>query len=206
MSTFLRSLLSLALVLFLSGGSRAEKPKFAVVDVSKAFEAYYVTIEEKSNIQDARDELKRDPRLEKIKLIKVELQELRDKVRDSTFTETERRDYFRQFQIKTQDLRALQRATVEHIDEQARVIDEAMVKRTRQLLGEVREVVQRLAAKEGFDFVFEVGGKTSSQIPSLIYIREATDLTDRVIEILNNDGVDPNDDIAAAKAAIPARP
>ena len=42
-----------------------------------------------------------------------------------------------------------------------------------------------VAFEEGFDHVFEVSGETSSQLSTLIYIRNATDLTDRVIKELN---------------------
>ena len=62
-----------------------------------------------------------------------------------------------------------------------------MVRTTRELLGDVRAIVQKIAEEEGFDHVFEVSGETSSQLSTLIYIRNATDLTDRVIEELNKD-------------------
>ena len=60
-----------------------------------------------------------------------------------------------------------------------------MVQKTRELLQDVQNIVRKIAEEEGIDHVFEVSGKSSSQLPSLIYIRNATDLTDRVIEELN---------------------
>lgn len=185
------------LLLGLALPSAAQKPNFATVDISRAFEAYHITVAEREKIRQARAELKRDPRLEKIKLLEVELLDLRDRVRDTTLTDSERQNHFRKFQIKAQDLRALQRATIEHLDEQARIIDEGMVKKTRHLLGEIRAAVQKLALEGGYDYVFESSGKTSSQIQSLIYIRHATDLTDLVIEALN--GGEADKDIATVE-------
>lgn len=163
----------------------AGKPKFAIVDVTRAFEAYHVTVLEKENIEKARAALQNDPRFEKIKLLKVELLDLRDDVRDTTRSHDEREQAFREFQIKDRDLRVLQRETSEHIAEQARIIDTAMVKKTRHLLGEVRAAIQKIAQEGGYDYVFETSGRTSSQIPPLIYIRDAVDLTAPVIDALN---------------------
>ena len=50
--------------------------------------------------------------------------------------------------------------------------------------------------------VFELGGNTSSQIPTLIYIRNATDITDLVIESLNKN--QPEDKKVAAADGIPS--
>ena len=64
-------------------------------------------------------------------------------------------------------------------------LNKGMVQKTRELLHDVQKIVGKIAEEEGIDHVFEVSGKSSSQLPSLIYIRNATDLTDRVIEELN---------------------
>ena len=70
-----------------------------------------------------------------------------------------------------------------------------MVKRTYQLLEDVRTLARKIAEEDGFDYVFEVSGKTSSQLSALIYIREATDLTARIIGELNRNA--PRKDVAA---------
>ena len=165
----------------------AERPKFAVVNVTQAFEAYHLSVEEHARTRAAREELKKDKRLERIKLTRVELLDLRNNVRDATLPEAQRQEYFRKFQMKAHELRSLQRDTIHHLDEQNKTIDEAMVKKTRVLLEAVRAVVQNLGEEGGYDYVFEMGGKTSSQIAPLIYIRHATDLTELVIETLNKD-------------------
>ncbi len=184
-----RLLLPAILVLSLSLPASGEKPRFAVVDVAKAFEAYHVTQEEKekNNNNAARAELKKDKRLEQIKLTRVELLDLRENVRDTTLSEAQREEYFRKFQIKAHELRSLQRDTLNYLAEQKRIIDTAMVDKTKELLETIRSVVREISEEGGYDYVFEKGGKTSSQIAPLIYIRNATDLTDLVIKTLNKD-------------------
>jgi Skp family chaperone for outer membrane proteins len=204
MSPLPKLLLAASAVLGLALPAFAEKPKFAVVDITRAFEAYHVTILEKEKIRESRAALKRDPRLEKIKLMELELVELRDKVRDVTLSEGERQLHYREFHLKDQDLRKLQRDAREDLSERSRTIDVAMVHKTRHLLGEVRAVVQKVSEEGGFDFAFEKSGKTSSQIPTLIYIRDATDITDLVIEILNN-GNAVETDIATVGKPVPVK-
>ncbi len=165
----------------------AEKPRFAVVNVPQAFDAYYVTRQEKEKVGEARAKLGKDPRIEQIKLTRFELLELRDQARDKSLSESVRDDYFRKFQIKAHELSSLQRDAANYIEEQTRIIDEAMVKKTKELLGVVRARVEEIAEAAGYDFVFEQGGTTSSQISALIYIRNADDLTEKVIAALNKD-------------------
>ncbi len=182
----------------------AGKPKFAVVDVTRAFEAYHLAAEEKARIVADRSKLKKDPRLEKIKLTRVELLDLRNNVRDGTLSEAEREEYFRKFQMKAYELRALQRDTVQNLEEQSKNIDADMVKKTRHLLGEVHAAIRKVSLEGDFDHVFEKSGKTSSQIPPLIYIRDATDITDLVIEVLNKDAP-PKKDVATSLNGPPSR-
>jgi len=80
-----------------------------------------------------------------------------------------------------------------------------MVRQTKKLLDNIRAVVRRIAGENGYDVVMETGGTTSSQVSTLIYIRDATDITDRVIAELN-DTSSAADDVATTNKAVPAEP
>lgn len=182
---WLRSPLPAVLGLLLSLDAAAGKPKFATLDMAKAFEAYHLTVTARAQVQEARKTLQQDPRHETIKLLDVELRDLKDHVEDPTFTEAQRKDYYRRYMMKNHERLSLKRQHEQHHAKQLNLINKGMVENTRKLLRDVRAIVQEIAGEEGFDYVFEVSGKTSSQLSSLLYIRNATDLTDRVIEELN---------------------
>lgn len=184
-----------AIVLSFAIPAHAGKPRFATLDVAKAFEAYHLTVTERARVSEARGKLQQDPRRETIKLLEVELKDLKEQVEDPAFTEDQRKDYYRRYMMKNFERDSLRREYEKHLEEQNRLIDEALVKKTYDLLGDVRAIVQRVAEEDGFDYVFEVSGKTSSQLTTLIYIRNATDLTGRIIAELNKDA--PGEKVAA---------
>ena len=193
---WLRSPVPAVLGLLLSLDAAAGKPKFATLDMAKAFEAYHLTVTARAQVQEARKTLQQDPRHETIKLLDVELRDLKDHVEDPTFTEAQRKDYYRRYMMKNHERLSLKRQHEQHHAEQLNLINKGMVENTRKLLHDVRAIVQEIAGKDGFDYVFEVSGKTSSQLSSLLYIRNAIDLTDRVIEELNRNR--PNAEVSTS--------
>ena len=184
---WLRSPLPAVLGLLLSLDATAGKPKFATLDMAKAFEAYHLTVTARAKVEEARRTLQQDPRGETVKLLDVELKDLKAHVQDPTVTESQRKDYYRRYMVKNHERLSLKREYESYLAEQLDLINRGMVEKTRELLRDVRTIVRKIAEEDGFDHVFEVSGKTSSRLPSLLYIRNATDLTDRVIEELNRD-------------------
>lgn len=98
--------------------------------------------------------------------------------------------------MKNYERVSLRRERDEHMSEQLKLINESMVKKTYDLLGDIRAIVQKIADEKGFDFVFEKSGKTSSQLAPLIYIRNSTDITELVITELNKNKP-PEKDVAS---------
>ena len=184
---WLRSFIPAALGLLLAPHALAGKPKFATLDMARAFQSYHLTVVARAKVQEARKTLQQDPRSETIKLLEVVLRDLKTQVQTPSFTEEQRREYYRRYVTKNHEHTSLKREHEQYLEEQRTLINRDMVRKTHELLGDVRTIVQKVAEEEGFDHVFEVSGKTSSQLSTLIYIRNATDLTDRVIEKLNKD-------------------
>ena len=182
---WLRSFIPAALVLLLAPHSRAGKPEFATLDMARAFQSYHLTVAARAKVQEARKALQKDPRSETIKLLDVELKDLKTQIQNPSFTEEQRREYYRRYVTKNHERTSLRSEHEQYLQEQRNLINRDMVRTTRTLLGDVRTIVQKIAEEEGFDHVFEVSGETSSQLSTLIYIRNATDLTDRVIKELN---------------------
>jgi len=185
--------------------SRADGLKIASFDAPRAFEAYEAAQAERAKFAEARKKVRTDERLERLKLTNVELDELRDKVRDASLSEDSRQEYYRKFQMKAHEVKSLRRDIENYREEQNRLINEAMVRQTKKLLDNIRAVVRRIAGENGYDVVMETGGTTSSQVSTLIYIRDATDITDRVIAELN-DTSSAADDVATTNKAVPAEP
>ena len=171
---------------------KAGKPALATIDMAKAFDAYHLTTLERKRVRDARETLKQDPRPESLKLLEIELDDLKVRIQNPIREEKQRQEDYRLFLVKHHEYSTLKREHARDNAEKLKLLNESMVVTSRKLLKDIRLIVQKVAKKEGFDHVFETSGATSSQLPSLVYIRNATDITERVIENLNRDQpVDP---------------
>ncbi|MCH7228957.1 OmpH family outer membrane protein, partial [Haloferula sp. A504] len=66
-------------------------------------------------------------------------------------------------------------------------LNEKMVQRMKGILEEIRKLVEEEAKKEDYDYVFDKSGMSTSQVPFLLYTKDATDITAVLLEDLNKD-------------------
>ena len=57
------------------------------------------------------------------------------------------------------------------------------------IMQDISETVRKVAEGIAADFVFDVSGKTTHQVPALIYASPASDITNDVLKILNKGNV-----------------
>lgn len=187
----LRILLVPAILLVALLPASAEKPRVAIVDAQRAFTEYYATKSAHAKLAKAKLALKEDKRLPVIAATEKELQELRNKVRDTSLIEEQREQAFKQSEMKAHELRSLQRDTKQHMEAEQKKLNKLLVTVTRKLQANVQTVIDQVATAGKFEMVFESGGNTSSQVPTLIYSRDAPDITDIVIKHLNSTNPNP---------------
>lgn len=164
----------------------AGKPRIATVDASEVFMNYHRTKTEKAKLADAQRALEFDPRTAVIAQIKNELRTLQAEISNEDNSEELREEYYRKYLLeKLPELKSLQRDADQIRQEKQKKINEQLVSTSKILLIEIQSTIQRIAANEGYDMVLDIGGETSSQVPTLLYIRKSTDITAQVLEALN---------------------
>jgi hypothetical protein len=62
-----------------------------------------------------------------------------------------------------------------------------MVQRMKGILEEIRKLVEEKAKIDNFDYVFDKSGLSTSQVPFLLYTKDATDITTGLLKTLNKD-------------------
>ena len=62
-----------------------------------------------------------------------------------------------------------------------------MVQRMKGILEEIRKLVEEQAKVDNFDYVFDKSGLSTSQVPFLLYAKDATDITASLLKDLNKD-------------------
>lgn len=187
----IRSITALVLAIGLSGVAAAQEGSLniATVDMQELFKKYYRTNEAQReiNLQRARIQNQNNERLTRIRELEEELQELRKKVDDPSLSDSKRQSFFQQLQMKQNEGIALDRERREFLQRRNQALNETMVQRMKGILEEIRKLVEEEAKKEDFDYVFDKSGLSTSQVPFLLYAKDATDITTVLLEDLNKD-------------------
>lgn len=154
-------------------------PKIATVDMQELFKHHPLSVEagKELNLERARVQKDNNERAERIRELETQLNALRKQVEDMTLNEAKRQALFKDWQMRQQEGVAMERERVEFHQRRMQAINERMVVRMKEILGEIRKVVGEQAKREGYDHVLDSSGLSTSQVPVLLYSKDATDIT-----------------------------
>jgi Skp family chaperone for outer membrane proteins len=175
------------LVLTLSAAiAVAAPPKVAVVRVAEVFRQLDGTVKANQALQAKRAEIHRDRRLVAYNALYADLQ-VRGKqlaAEGGKLDAATRVKLEREFAIKRQEAKSLLDDFESFRTERTKEINAEMVQGMKQRLDEIRRAAEKIAADEGYDWVFDSSGNTNTGVPLLLYARNPNDLTDRVLAAL----------------------
>ncbi|NNC90792.1 MAG: OmpH family outer membrane protein [Akkermansiaceae bacterium] len=172
-----------------SAARSEEKPKAAVVNIQEIFRAYYKTedAQEQINIERARIQKQNNDLLQRIEAMDDALREARQRADDPALSEQDRKALQREIGLRFQDKELLEAERQQSVQSRHRQLNEKMVARMSGILEEIREVIRARADAAGFDFVFDTAGLNSSQVPFVLYAKDATDISTMILQELNRD-------------------
>ncbi len=187
----IRRLIPFAVAAILCGTSLAQdaKLKIATVDMQQLFKEYYRTEEaqQQVNVERARIQKELNERFARIQEIDEELKKLRKMLDDPSINDSKKQEVHRDWQMKQQEGIALDRERREFQQRRTQALNETMVQRMKGILEEIRKLVEEQAKKEDYDYVFDKSGLSTSQVPFLLYTKDATDITPVLLVDLNKD-------------------
>jgi len=190
MKTISRRLAATAIALVVAAGSAsAQKLNIATVDMQDLFKEYHRTNEAQKqiNVERARIQKDNNERLARIRQIENELQSLKKQLEDPAIADKRKQDLFKDYQMKQQEGIALDRERREFLQRRNQALNETMVQRMRGILEEIRKLVEEQAKADDYDYVFDKSGLSTSQVPFLLYTKDATDITAGLLKELNKD-------------------
>jgi Skp family chaperone for outer membrane proteins len=169
--------------------SAQETLKIATVDMQQLFKEYHRTntAQKDINIERAKIQKENNERLTRIRELEAELQGLRKQLEDPSISDKKKQELFKDFQAKTQEGVALDRERREYLQRRNTALNEKMQQRMRGILEEIRKMVEDHAKSDDFDYVFDKSGMSTSQVPFLLYTKDATDMTGDLLKELNKD-------------------
>lgn len=172
-----------------TAGAQEGKLNIATVDMQELFKQYYRTNEaqKKLNVERARITQEANERQKRIRDIEENLGNLRKQLEDPAVAETKKQSLFKDWQMQQQEGIALDRERREFLQRRQQAINETMVQRMKGILEEIRKLVEERAKTENYDYVFDKSGLSTTQVPFLLYTKDATDITASLLKDLNKD-------------------
>jgi len=206
--TLIRRFLSVALAASLATVAFAQEGKLniATVDMQELFKQYYRTNEAQKQINVERARINKDnnERLARIRELEKTLGDLRKQLEDPALNDSKKQTLFKDWQTQQQEGIALDRERREFLQRRNQALNEKMVQRMKGILEEIRKIVEEQAKKDNFDYVFDKSGLSTSQVPFLLYTKDATDITAGLLKDLNKDA--PAESLPAAGDPAPEIP
>ncbi len=183
------SVICCAVAALTMGSASAQRLKIATVDMQKLFKEYHRTTEEQQKFSEefARIQKENNERLAGIRLLEKTLQSLKKKIEDPTLADNVKREKSREFQLKLDEAKAMDRERREFLGRRTRALELKKQASMQGILEEIRKRIVDHAKKEDFDFVLDKSGLSANQVPFLLYTKDATDITAALLVKLNKD-------------------
>jgi Skp family chaperone for outer membrane proteins len=165
------------------------KLNIATVDMQELFKEYYRTNEAQKqiNVERARIQKDNNERLARIRELEENLGKLRKQLEDPSLNDSKKQTLFKEWQMQQQEGIALDRERREFLQRRNQALNEKMVQRMKGILEEIRKLVEEQAKVDNYDYVFDKSGLSTSQVPFLLYTKDATDITAGLLKDLNKD-------------------
>ncbi len=209
--TLIRRFLGVALAASLvsMAGAQDAKLKIATVDMQELFKQYHRTNEAQKqiNVERARIQKDNNERLARIRELETNLGNLKKQIEDPSINDSKKQALFKDWQMQQQEGIALDRERREFLQRRNQALNEKMVQRMKGILEEIRKLVEEKAKSDNYDYVFDKSGLSTSQVPILLYTKDATDITAGLLKDLNKDAPaesTPAEDPAPEPAPEPA--
>lgn len=206
--TLIRRFFTLALAASFATLAAAQDGKLniATVDMQELFKQYYRTndAQKQINVERARIQKENNERLARIRELQTNHDKLRKQLEDPALNDSKKQTLAKEWQMQGQEGIALDRERREYLQRRNQALNEKMVQRMKGILEEIRKLVEEKAKLDNFDYVFDKSGLSTSQVPFLLYTKDATDITAGLLKDLNKDA--PAESLPAAGDPAPEIP
>jgi Skp family chaperone for outer membrane proteins len=177
----------LLLLPWIQPSARAVELKVAVVNMERLFDEYNKTKEANAQFKSRADEMdiKRKELLADVKARKAELDAISAEARDKSLSDAERAKKKTQEEEKYAQGREAEEKLVEFDKACKLQFGEQMRQIQKQIVVEIRAIIQAYIKDRGFTLVLDSSGKTMNNVESVLTCDPSFDITDAILTVLN---------------------
>ena len=184
------SLITILLVSFVVSPSQAQTngPKIATIDTITILKEYYIVKKARKEVAAMQEALEETRITERFKETKEKHDAAMEKYRkliEKEETPEVIEDFRLDLLVIQGDSQAIFREWKEWRRIEQKKINKELATRERSNRNDITAAAAKIGDEMGFDFVIDMIGSTSSQLPVVLYLRDGTDITKEVIKELN---------------------
>ncbi len=163
-----------------------EKLQTAVVNIQELFRSYHKVerAQEEINLERARIQKEHNDLMGRLRGMDQGLRQLEGALQVTDLSEQRRSALEREKGVRVHEREHLNHDQISDIHARHRELNRKMVARMDVLLREIHLLVAEQAEDLGFDLVFDLDGAGTSQVPMLLYARDAVDITPMILKEL----------------------
>jgi outer membrane protein len=172
------------------GSAEEEKLRTAVVNIQNLFRNYHKVdkAEEEINMERARIQKEHNDVAGRLRSMDQSLRELEVSLQSTNLTGQNRSSLEREKGVRFHERERINHERTSDLRARHTELNRKMVARMDALLQEIHDLVAVQAERLGFDLVFDVDGTSTSQVPMLLFARDAMDITPMILKELNKNG------------------
>ncbi len=172
------------------GSAEEEKLRTAVVNIQKLFRNYHKVdkAEEEINMERARIQKEHNDVAGRLRSMDQSLRELEVSLQSTNLTGQNRSSLEREKGVRFHERERINHERTSDLQARHTELNRKMVARMDALLQEIHDLVAVQAEGLGFDLVFDIDGTSTSQVPMLLFVRDAMDITPMILKELNKNG------------------
>jgi len=160
-----------------------------LVDMERIFGEFYKTKLAEEEVEKVKELIKSEVEERKTTHEKLlqEYEALVKKVQDPTLSEALRKGHKENAEKKAAELRSLDAEMKEYSENRRRQLITQVEGSKAKIITEISAKINELALADGFDAVYDRSALSERGFPIFVFVKDATDLSEKVIAMLNAD-------------------
>lgn len=172
-------------LLLLAGTAAAQQLNIRTVNMEKIFDSYYKTYKAKAELRREEEAFNayRDQEIAELKQLQEQLRGIVEGM--EALNEEGREKAQAEGQALQRRLMHKDKALREYVQQEQKRVSGAFSAKRDAIVQEIIALVDGVAKENNLDMVIDISGRTTNNIPPLVYTRPEWEITDQIIEMLN---------------------
>lgn len=173
--------------------AQANDLKIASVSIEKLFNEYHMTKKIEAQVKQDQERIQKDnaKRLEDIRGIQTEIQNLSKQRNDATVSDKKRLELERQIKMKYNEGNAADNERRQWLQRQSKALAEQAGEEQKAILKKIEDLIADYARKQDYDMIVDKSARGVTRTNVFAFMKDKFDVTNELLKELNKDAPAP---------------